>query len=170
MKNNSDIQEYINNILGLEIHLDLLGKDDLQDIPLYIRDSYLIYRTKLFDKSLILLKPKEHEGIRISMISANVDLVRKRMRNPVVLLLDTCTALQRRRLIEKGINLIVPGFQLFLPELLMDLRETYQSRSKSGKGQLLRPSAQFLLIFHLVHSVTRYDLAEYNYKSVAAMT
>jgi hypothetical protein len=170
MQKYSKLQAYVNNILDLEIQLDLLGKADLQDMPLYIRDSYLIYRTKLFDKSLILLKPKEQEVIRISLISANVDLVRKRMGNPVVVLLDTCTALHRRRLIERGINFIVPGFQLFLPELLMDLREIYQPQSKSGKGQLLRPSAQFLLIFHLIHSVSRYDLANYNYKSVAAMT
>ncbi|MEA3357406.1 MAG: hypothetical protein U9Q67_03135, partial [Patescibacteria group bacterium] len=164
------IQEYLNNVVGLDIQLDLLGKNDLQDLPLYIRDSYMIYRTMLFDKFLLLLEPKEKEGIRISLISANVDVVRSRMGYPVVVLLNTCTALQRRRLIDKRINFIVPGTQLFLPELLMDLGEVYKSPSRSGKGQLLRPSAQFLLIFHLIHSVSRYDLAEYNFKSVAAMT
>ncbi|MEN8203092.1 MAG: hypothetical protein ABFS28_10895 [Bacteroidota bacterium] len=170
MHNKSILQAYISNVLGLEIQVDLLEKKDLMDIPLYIRDSYLIYRTVLFDKSLILLEPKDQEGIKISLISANIDLVIKRKGNPVVVLLNTCSALQRRRLIEKRINFIVPGTQLFLPELLMDLSEVYKSQSRSGKGQLLRPSAQFLLIFHLLHSVSKYDLAEYNFKSVAAMT
>jgi len=170
MHNKSILQEYIRKVLGLEIQVDLLEKKDLMDLPLYIRDSYLIYRIVLFDISLILLEPKDQEGIKISRISANTDLVLKRIRYPVVVLLNTCTALQRRRLIEKRINFIVPGTQLFLPQLLMDLGEVYKSQSRSGKGQLLRPSAQFLLIFHLLHSVSRDDLAEYNYKSVAAMT
>jgi hypothetical protein len=168
--NISIVQEYFSNVLGLEIQIDLAEKKDLMDLPLYIRDSYLIYRTVLFDMSLVLLEPKVQEGIKISQISANMDLVLKRMGYPVVVLLNTCTALQRRRLIEKRINFIVPGTQLFLPELLMDLSEVYKSQSRSGKGQLLRPSAQFLIIFHLLHSVSRFNLAEYNFKSVAAMT
>lgn len=164
------MQEYISKVLGLDIQVDLLGKYDLQDLPLYIRDSYQIYRTTLFKESLLLLEPKEKERIRISLISSNVDVVKKRMGYPAVVLLYTCNALQRRRLIEKGINFIVPGTQLFLPELLVDLREVYSSQEKPESGQLLRPSAQFLLIFHLLHSVNRHDLAEYNFKSVAAMT
>lgn len=170
MHNKSILQKYISNVLGLEIQVDLLGKKDLMDLPLYIRDSYLIYRAMLFDTSLVLLEPKDQEGIRISLISTNVELVKKRMGYPVVVMLNTCTALHRRRLIEKGINFIVPGTQLFLPELLIDLSEVYKSQRRLGKGQLLRPSAQFLLIFHLLHSESRYDLAEHNFKSVAAMT
>ncbi len=170
MQIKNKIQEYLYNVVGLDIQLDLLGKNDLQDLPLYIRDSYMIYKTILFDKFLLLLEPKEIEGIRISLISANMDVVRSRMGYPVVVLLNNCNALQRSRLIEKGINFIVPGLQLYLPELMMDLREVYPSQTRSGKGQILRPSAQFLLIFHLLHSGTRYDLTEYNFKSISAIT
>ena len=170
MQEISGIKKYFKKVLGLDIQMDLLGRKDLQDLPLYIRDSYLIYRTMLFDKSLLLLEPKEKEGYRISLIHANMDVVRKRLGYPVVVLLNTCNALQRSRLIEKGINFIVPGMQLYLPEFLVDLREVYTSKAKEINGQLLRPSAQFLLIFHLLHSPTRYDLAEYNYKSIAALT
>jgi hypothetical protein len=166
----SKIQEYFKIVFGLDIQVDQLGRSDLQDLPLYIRDSYLIYRTILLDKFLLLLEPKEKGGIRISLISANVDVVKKRMGYPVVVLLNTCNALQRSRLIEKGINFVVPGLQLYLPELLMDLRELYPSHSKKGERLLLRPSSQFLLLFHLLNSVTRYSLAEFNYKSIAAIT
>ena len=164
------LQKYIYKVLGLEIQADQLGKKELMDLPLYIRDTYIVYKTMLFDQSLVLLEPKELEGIRISLISANVDLVKARMSYTVVVLMSTCTALQRRRLIEKGINFIVPGTQLFLPEMLMDLSEVYKSQRRIGEKKLLRPSAQFLIIFHLLHSETRYDLAEYNFKSIAAMT
>jgi len=166
----SDIKKYFKKVLGLDIQMDLLGRKDLKDLPLYIRDSYKIYRAILFEKSVLLLEPIEKESFRISLIYANMDVVRKRLGYPVVVLMNACNALQRSRLIEKRISFIVPGTQLYLPELLVDLRETYPSKAKEIDGQLLRPSAQFLLIFHLLHSVNRYDLAEYNYKSIAALT
>lgn len=170
MQEISIIKKYIKKVLGLDIQIDLLGRKDLQDLPLYIRDSYNIYKAILFEKSVLLLEPKEKEGYRISLIHANMDVVRKRLGYPVVFLLNTCNALQRSRLIDKRISFIVPGTQLYLPEMLVDLREVYPSKEKEINGQLLRPSAQFIMIFHLLHSITRYDLAEYNYKSIAALS
>jgi hypothetical protein len=150
--------------------MDLLVRKDLQDLPLYIRDSYKIYKANIFEKSLLLLEPKDEVGYRTSLVYANMDVVRKRLGYPVVVLLNTCNALQRSRLIEKRISFIVPGTQLYLPEMLVDLREVYPSKEEEFKGQLLRPSAQFLLIFHLLHSTTSYDLAKYNFKSIAELT
>jgi hypothetical protein len=170
MQKISSIKKYFKKVLGLDIQMDLLGRKDLQDLPLYIRDSYKIYKAILFENSMLLLEPNEKEGYRISLIHANMDVVRKRLGYPVVVLLNTCNALQRSRLIEKRISFIVPGTQLYLPEMLVDLREVYPVKAKEINGQLLRPSAQFLLIFHLLHSVTRYELAEYNYKSIAVLT
>jgi len=170
MLNKSNVKNYIKQVLGLDIQMDLLGRKDLQDLPLYIRDSYKIYKANLFEKSVLLLEPKDKVGYRISLIYANMDVVRKRLGYSVVVLLNTCNALQRSRLIDKRISFIVPGTQLYLPEMLVDLREVYPFKAKEINGQLLRPSAQFLLIFHLLHSVTRYKLAEYNYKSIAALT
>ena len=170
MQEKSIIKEYFKRVLGLEIHIDLLGRKDLQDIPLYIRDSYKIYKAVLCEKSLLLLEPNEKKDYRTSIIQASIGVVRQRLGYPVVILLHTCNALQRSRLIEKRISFIVPGTQLYLPEMLIDLREIYPSKAKEIDGQPLKPSAQFLLIFHLLHSGTRYDLSEYNYKSIAALT
>lgn len=170
MQEISGIKKYINMVLDLDIQIDLLGRKDLQDLPLYIRDSYKIYKAIFFEKSVLLMEPKEKDGYRISLIHANMGVVRKRLGYPVVALLSTCNALQRSRLIAKRISFIVPGTQLYLPEMLVDLREVYPSKAKEITRQQLRPSAQFLLIFHLLHSVNRYDLAKYNYKSIAALT
>ena len=57
-----EIQRYFNDVVGLDIQVDLLGKNDLQDLPLYIRDSYRIYKTRLFERPLLLLQPREKDG------------------------------------------------------------------------------------------------------------
>jgi hypothetical protein len=45
----------------------------------------------------------------------------------------------------------VPGKQLYTPDLLMDLRENF-GRRKSQRGiDKLIPTAQFLLIYHILH-------------------
>jgi len=68
MQEISIIKKYLKKVLGLDIQIDLLGRKDLQDLPLYIRDSYKIYKAILFEKSVLLLEPKEKEGFRISLI------------------------------------------------------------------------------------------------------
>jgi DNA-binding MarR family transcriptional regulator len=60
------------------------------------------------------------------------------------------TAHNRSRLIERGIGFIVPGNQLYIPELAMDLREHFRmTKSRQGKG--LSPVAQAVLFHHLLN-------------------
>lgn len=68
---------------------------------------------------------------------------------------DFLSILERKRLIQKGINFVVPGKQLFLPELLIDLREQFPR--KKEKKDSLTPSSQALLLFHILH---RYEKIE----------
>jgi len=56
-----------------------------------------------------------------------------------------------KRLSLKGINFIVAGKLNFCPELLIDLKKkVIQPRAKQKREKLL-PSAQFLLIYHIIH-------------------
>jgi DNA-binding transcriptional ArsR family regulator len=76
-------------------------------------------------------------------------------------------AYNRKRLIEKRINFIVPGKQLFLPELLVDLRESYPRPKAKQKNEKLLPSAQFLLIYHIIQRYENWKLEEHPFKEIA---
>ena len=164
------LEKYIQEILAREILVDPLGQQQLIDLPRHVREAFRLEKTRLFDRDLVILTPKDESSFSIARFVVNAALVGKRLDCPVLLQLIACSALQRRRLIEKGINFVVPGVQIYLPELLLDLREVYRHPVTAGKRLTLLPSAQFLLIFHLLRSPWRYHLAQYSQKKVALMT
>jgi DNA-binding MarR family transcriptional regulator len=52
-------------------------------------------------------------------------------------------------MVRLGIPFIVPGSQVFLPPLLVDLRERQPVAIKRSRGKMLTPAAQCLVLFHL---------------------
>ena len=67
---------------------------------------------------------------------------------PTVLVFPTIPAYQRNRLVQRGVPFVVPGRQLFLPMLFIDLRERFDRIRQPEK--YLSTSAQVLLLYHLL--------------------
>ena len=57
---------------------------------------------------------------------------------------------RRARLITKGAPFVIPGNQLYIPQLALDLREYFRARPKPRPEQL-SPVAQAVLFHHLLH-------------------
>jgi len=66
-------------------------------------------------------------------------------RLPICIGMEKTTAYTRKRLMEKRIQFIVPGSQMYLPCLGVDLREHFASQKE--KAAYLSPSAQMLLFY-----------------------
>ncbi|MCK5136616.1 MAG: hypothetical protein KAR19_12560 [Bacteroidales bacterium] len=116
------------------------------------------------------MEPKDLDKLIIGNLLKHLAIVQNSYEKLVVLLLPSISAIQRGRLIERKVDFIVPGKQLFLPSLLLDLKEEHSRSAFHRQRDVLLPSAQFLLIYHLVFSTARYSLAEYSLKLVADMT
>ena len=80
----------------------------------------------------------------------------------VVFLTDALSSANRQRLIQQGVNFIVPGNQLFLPELGADLREYFRSEVRLAVEKLT-PAAQVVVLASLL----REDLDGQTPKSLA---
>ena len=70
-------------------------------------------------------------------------------------------AFMRKRLIQKRIAFIVPARQMYIPQMLIDLKEF--NYSIKDKQELLPTSAQVLLLYHL----QKKDLSLMNFKQIA---
>ncbi len=77
------------------------------------------------------------------------------------------TAINRGRLIQKGMNFIVPGKQLFLPDMLLDLRENFNERSSRKNKEKLLTSAQYILLYHMLHRYEKVQLTDLSFKELA---
>ena len=159
------IEKYIQEVLGIEVNLYPISKSQLKQLPLYISESYQLYSLKLFNKDILFAALKNKEGLRILQIEKHLQQIQKQLNQPVVLMLENIQAYNRKRLIEKRINFIVPGKQLYLPHLLIDLRESFNRVEK--KQKTLMPSAQFLVIYHLLNDDLKWKLEENSFKDIA---
>lgn len=157
---------YINEVLGIKVLPEPIPKYETSKLPFFINGIYELFQINLFDKKLLLAEPKEKENFSIMRTEKNFTLLKNTLNRKVVLVLPELTYINRKRLIEKGINFIVPGKQLFIPELLIDLKEDFSIKQKN-EGEHLLPSAQFLLIYHIIHRSDKWQLEDHSFKEIA---
>lgn len=156
---------YINEILCTNVSETPISKEFLGSLPMYITQTYRLYDIVLFDKSIVVMELINEDDFSISQTDKHSQLIRNSMDKTVVLVLENLQSYNRKRLIEKGINFIVPGKQLFLPELLINLSENYSP--KKSKSKSLKPSSQFLFLYHIIHTYSNWKIEKHSFKEIA---
>jgi len=158
---------YIQETLGLQPTANPIAKSYLDKLPMYIHETFKLYRTDLLNKEIILAELKNDDELSIQQTEKQVQQIKSLLNQKVVVVLENIQAYNRKRLIEKGINFIVPGKQLYMPDLLIDLRESFVHPKTKQKNGTLLPSAQFLLIYHIIHRYQKWQLEEHPFKEIA---
>lgn len=158
---------YIEEALGIQLTATPVDKSYLDRLPMHIHERFKLYRTDLFNKGIILAEMQNEDELSIHQTEKQVQQINNLLHQKVVVLLENVQAYNRKRLIERGINFIVPGKQLYLPDLLIDLRESYVHPKRKQKNEALLPSAQFILIYHILHRNQQWKLEEHPFKEIA---
>ena len=159
--------QYINETLGTNAIAIPIQKDGLGKLPMFINETYKLYNTVLLNRELLLVELRNNEELSILQTEKHLQLIKTAFEKKVVLVIENLATYNRKRLIEKGINFIVAGKQLFIPELLIDLKENYTNPRARQKKEKLLPSAQFLLIYHIIHRNEKWKLEEHSFKEIA---
>jgi hypothetical protein len=164
-----NVQTYIADITGAMTQIKPVPQDELRRVPLFLSESYLIYKGKVFGIELLLALQKEGTQLTTGQIMKNMQALKGLFGQVVVLVTNEMTGIRRRRLITGRINFIVPGKQMFLPELMVDLRERGTARQPNRDKETLLPSAQFILIYHILHRLTQPALEELAFKDISKL-
>lgn len=147
-----DIKAYLESTLGLDAHLQ--AAQGLK-VPFYIKDAYKLTCLSLTTGSkpqqklsmLLVLAGDEYPGA--VSLGKHIAHVQKATDKVVVYVCQSLSVSQRRSLISGHINFIQPGYQMFIPELAMELRESVRTRRSEGKVSVLFPAAQAMLLGRL---------------------
>ena len=142
------VQSYLREVLGIQASLQeqWAGQENL---PYFVRNAYDFHQLTLLSRTVLLALDRHPAKPSPSEIRLQLDKVRALAAQPVVYVTETLASHERKRLIEKKIPFIVPGNQLYLPDLGLDLREYFRQRPGSAET-LLSPSAQAMLITALL--------------------
>jgi len=158
------LQKYLFDTLGIDIHIDPFLKNMLNSLPLFLRGMYRFQKTQLFNREIILLQQNGDEYLTADQYLKHIRQIEKNFNVPVVLVLEPMEAYNRKRLIEKQVAFIIPGKQMFIPQLLIDLKEFRNAKKK--KKDTLQPASQCLLFYHLLKE----NVEPLNFKMIAERT
>lgn len=144
----NEAKSYIEYVLGMTVRLERVHPK----IPFSIQDSYKTYELSIptgHDSALammLLVSREDADYPGVVKLQKHVELVRKVTPHVVAFVCRSMTAQERRSLITHQINFIQPGFQMFIPEIALDLRESFRHRREQSEVTALLPAAQAMLL------------------------
>jgi DNA-binding MarR family transcriptional regulator len=145
---NSAVQRYLRETLGVPAP-ELRPWGRAKELPYFLRDAFQFFELELVGHRVLLAIDRGAEKPTLGEVRTRLDKVRALAGQPVVYVTRALASYERRRLIEHKIPFLVPGNQLYLPDLGIDLREYFRQRSPTAEAAL-SPSAQAMLIVALL--------------------
>jgi len=145
MKN--DVQKYLQETVGLSIDVKQMPEEQLKKFPLYLGHAYRYRRLESEGLSFILAENDNAIPKTAGQLKKQSDAIRQYSGMSVAFVIHNPSSQLKRKMIKERINFIVPGSQVYLPELLISLKENI--RQPRSFPELITPSAQLLLLYHL---------------------
>ena len=143
-----------------------LVEEQVAALPLFLRQKYTVYSTRIFGRKFLLaLEGEDWEPGAPADYGKQCHALGAELGETVVLVLPMLPSYARNRMVQMAVPFIVPGSQTFIPNVLIDLRETFARAHPKGR-QTLSPGAQCTLLYHIL----RGSLAGMPLKAVAQKT
>jgi hypothetical protein len=152
MKNGPDqtLILYIETLTGLRPRLEEQPRPEVSRVPLFLRERYDFLETNLFGRRLRLAMEKaQPKELSPTEYGRHAALLKQLFDEEVVLVIPKLPSYVRNRLVREGIPFIVPGAQMFLPMLMIDLRERF-SKAESRIQDKLSPVSQLVVIYQIL--------------------
>lgn len=140
------LERYLDDALG--IRAAVVPWETEGCMPLFLQDRYRFFRADALNQKCLFMVDAHAEEESPAAIRKHVEQVRGKWDGPVVYVRDRIIAYNRKRLIEHKVPFIVPGTQMYLPTLGIDLREHFRKLREDNRE--LRPAAQAVLIHALL--------------------
>ncbi|MDI2593459.1 hypothetical protein NYP20_02690 [Pseudomonas sp. N3-W] len=149
-----ELKVYVESVLGLRLRL--APWEHVKILPYALRDRYEFLVTEILGAKCLILKERQQREVSVPDIAKHMQAINNlqtlkkspEIADLMIFVTDTLPSYDRKRLVEKGVQFIVPGNQLYLPAFGMDLREYYRQRLE--KPQVLSPATQSMLIQFLI--------------------
>jgi len=105
-------------------------------LPFFLQNSYNYYQAELCGHPSLLMLSQTPGGETPAVVRKHWQAVSKHFQGNVIYLVEAVSSYNRKRLIEQRVPFLVPGNQLYLPPLGMDLREYFKSGRQEEKPHL----------------------------------
>jgi len=148
----ASVRAYLHETLG--VAPEVRAWPGVAKLPYFLQDAFEVRELRLLDRQLLLAIHRQPNTLGLAHIRRQMDKLRHHAGVPVVYVTGALASYERKRLIEQKVAFIVPGNQLYLPELGLDLRE-YFRQGPGAPVAALSPATQAMLIAVLLREPWR---------------
>ena len=148
------VQRYLHDTLGTVPKVRPWA--DAGKLPYFLQDVFKIREMELLGRTILLAIDRQTNKPALANVRAQLDKLRALAGHPVVYVIGALASYERKRLIEQKVPFIVPGNQLYLPDLGRDLREYFRQRPQVP-NTALSPATQAMLITALLRKPWQAD-------------
>ena len=145
-------QAYLHETLG--IALKVRAWPGTGKLPYFLQEAFDVRELKLLDRLILLAIDRQTNKHGLANVRVQLDKLRQLAGMPVVYVTGALASYERKRLIEQKVPFMVPGNQLYLPDLGIDLREYFRQRPPALETAL-SPATQAMLIAVLLRKPWR---------------
>ena len=114
-------------------------------LPYFLQEAFVVRELKLLDRQILLAIDQRADRPTLANVRGQIEKLRHLAGMPVVYVTRTLASYERKRLIEQKVPFLVPGNQLYLPDLGIDLREYFRKPTAAAQTAL-SPATQAMLI------------------------
>lgn len=141
------VTHYLHEALGITPKLKPWA--ETRTLPYFLLDAFDLRELQLRDRLILLAIDRQTNKPALANVRSQLDKLKALVGHPVVYVTAALASYERRRLIEQKVPFIVPGNQLYLPDLGIDLREYFRQRPQVP-DTALSPATQAMLITALL--------------------
>lgn len=139
--------QYLTEFIGSKITATATARADVAQLPLVISGNYGFRDIKIFEELVTLAIPNAIEDCSPMQLSKHQTKMIEALRRPVVFVLEGIESYNLTRLTRVMVNFIVPGKIIFIPSMMMVLRDI--KSAKKEIPEMMPPTAQLLVLYHL---------------------
>ena len=142
----NDFAAYLRDVLAMSVELAPWSGE--AGLPLYLREQYQFYQVNPAEGVRSFLLCMDRAEQTPALIEKNFMQLSTKTEDALVYVRQSITSYDRKRLIERKIPFVIPGNQMYLPFVGIDLRERYtDNRIRSEIA--FSPAAQYLVLYLL---------------------
>lgn len=146
------IQQYLRDSLGFTAKIR--PWPGAAKLPYFLQDAFETRELSLLGHQVLLVNHRRDRIEGLAEVRSQLNKLRALASLPVIYVTDALASYERKRLVEQQVPFLVPGNQLYLPDLGIDLRE-YFRQAQQAPAMALSPATQALLIAALLHKPWR---------------
>jgi DNA-binding transcriptional ArsR family regulator len=146
------IQQYLHDSLGFTAKIR--PWPGAAKLPYFLQEAFDTRELTLLGHPILLANHRAGRNEGLAQLKAQLNKLRSIASLPVIYVTDALASYERKRLVEQQVPFLVPGNQLYLPDLGIDLRE-YFRQTQQAPATALSPATQALLIAALLHKPWR---------------